>query len=190
MTQDAILDYEMITVLLSGTRAATEFNLQFLRLNLGTLINAGEKLHAMVGVMRDRLFDDDGLGQHPFLEAVGIPTRRYARQLLAAQLMLQASERAARRPIARGRHFDLQRYLKTLRRSRRPTTQRDQRDHGRATAAFAPLSATLGNRAIAVSVVLAAVGARTSGQTRTSREQFGQFVEVFIERACATRSIA
>lgn len=179
--QDAILNYEIITVLLSGTREPSEFNLQFLRLNLGTLINAGEKLHAMVGVMRDRLFEDDGLGQHPFLAGVGIPTRRYARQLLAAQLMLQVSTRRETGQFARGRHFDLQRYLKLYadREDPRLSEVKDTLDalHQNAPA----LSERLGNRAIAVSVVLAAweLGVRANPELA---EQYGRFVGVFLER--------
>jgi hypothetical protein len=179
--KDAILDYEVITVVLSGTRAASEFNLQFLRLNLGTLINAGEKLHAMVGVMRDRLFDAGGLGEHPFLEGAGIPTRRYARQLLAAQLMLHASARSETGEFARARHFDLQRYLKVYADSEDPRLPeiRDTLDslHQHAPA----LSDKLGNRAIAVSVVLVAWELRLR-EDPEGIERYGRFIEVFLER--------
>ncbi|HKP90726.1 MAG TPA: DUF262 domain-containing protein [Thermoleophilaceae bacterium] len=179
--QDAILDYPIITVRLSGTRQPSEFNLQFLRLNLGTLINAGEKLHAMVGVMRDRLFEDGGLGQHPFLTGVGIPTRRYARELLAAQLMLHASSRQTNGHFARARHFDLQRYLKMYddREDPRLSEVRDTLD---ALHKNAPdLSKRLGNRAIAVSVILAAweLGIRTDPRLA---QRFGEFVGVFLDR--------
>ena len=56
---EAILGYEITTVMLSGVVDDEEFNLQFLRLNLGTLINSGEKLHAMVGAMRDVVFTSE-----------------------------------------------------------------------------------------------------------------------------------
>jgi hypothetical protein len=180
--QDAILNYEVITVVLSGTRAYWEFNLQFLRLNLGTLINAGEKLHAMVGVMRDRLFEDDGLGQHPFLAGVGIPTRRYARQLLAAQLMLQVSTRRETGHFARARHFDLQRYLK-LYADREDPRLSEVQDTLDALRQYAPtLSERLGNRAIAVSVVLAAWELGVVRANPDLAEQYGRFVGVFLER--------
>jgi uncharacterized protein DUF262 len=179
--QATILNYEVITVLLSGTRAPSEFNLQFLRLNLGTLINAGEKLHAMVGVMRDRLFEEGGLGQHPFLAGVAIPTRRYAHQLLAAQLMLQVTTRRETGQFARGRHFDLQRYLK-LYADREDPRLGGVKDTLDALHQNAPtLSERLGNRAIAVSVILAAweVGVRAHPDLA---ERYGQFVGVFLER--------
>jgi hypothetical protein len=179
--RDAILDYEMITVLLSGAHAPSEFNLQFLRLNLGTLINAGEKLHAMVGVMRDRLFDADGLGQHPFLAGVGVPTRRYARELIAAQLMLQVSTRHDTNQFARARHFDLQRYLKEYADREDPRLSEVVSTLDALQASAPALNAKLGNRAITVSVVLAAweLGVRADPALA---EEYGRFVEVFLER--------
>ena len=63
---DQILGYELTVVLLSEATKPSEFNLQFTRLNLGTLINAGERLHAMVGEMRDLCFNSDKLGKHSF----------------------------------------------------------------------------------------------------------------------------
>jgi Protein of unknown function DUF262 len=179
--QDAILKYQVITVRLSGTRAPSEFNLQFLRLNLGTLINAGEKLHAMVGEMRDRLFEDGGLGQHPFLAGVGIPTRRYARELLAAQLMLQVSSRRQHKQFARARHFDLQRYLKLYddREDPRLSEVKDTLDalhHNAPT-----LSERLGNRAIAVSVILAAWELGVRADPDLAR-RYGEFVGAFLDR--------
>lgn len=179
--QAPILEYEITTVVLSKIVESSEFNLQFLRLNLGTLINAGEKLHAMVGAMRDRLFEPGGLGKHPFLADVAIPTRRYGRELLAAQLMLQASSRRELGHFVRARHFDLQRYLK------RYADHDDTRlDEVRATLdalheAAPSLGSELGNRAIAVSVVLAAwdLGVRSDAALAN---RYTQFVELFLQR--------
>ena len=61
-----ILGYEVQVSILSDSHTPDEFNLQFLRLNLGTLINAGEKLHAMVGSMHDLIFHSSRIGHHPF----------------------------------------------------------------------------------------------------------------------------
>ena len=79
--------YPLTVVEMSDTKEAQEFNLQFTRLNLGVLINSGEKLHAMVGDLRDACFED--LGKHLFLEQIDIPTRRYAKEQLAAQIVAQ-----------------------------------------------------------------------------------------------------
>lgn len=179
--QGEILEYQLTTVFLSGSREFSEFNLQFLRLNLGTLINAGEKLHAMVGVMRDRLFEPDGLGAHPFFAEVGVPTRRFARELIAGQLMLEASAKSQTGEFTRARHFDLQRYLKLYADEEDPclgsvkSTLDALQEH-------APhLSRRLGNRAITVSVVLAAweVGVAEDDELTVA---FGEFVEAFVER--------
>lgn len=109
---EAILRYEITTVMLSDVHDEEEFNLQFLRLNLGTLINAGEKLHAMVGSVRDVIFDSAEVGQHPFFDHVRIPTRRYAKELTAAQVLLHVFSFAEVEEFARARHVDLQRFVK------------------------------------------------------------------------------
>ena len=180
--KDAILDYEVITVVLSGTRAAWEFNLQFLRLNLGVLINAGEKLHAMVGVMRDRIFEPpNSLGEHPFLAGVRIPTRRYSRQLLVAQVMLHVAAQRATHEFARARHFDLQRYLKQYA-DREDPELGDVRETLNALQEQAPdLSNELGNRAIAVSVILAGWTLKIRSDT-TVATNYVKFVRVFLQR--------
>jgi hypothetical protein len=182
-----ILEYEITTVVLSKIAEPSEFNLQFLRLNLGTLINAGEKLHAMVGVMRDRLFEPGGLGEHPFLADVAIPTRRYGRQLLAAQLMLQASSRRELGHFVRARHFDLQRYLKRYA-DDEDTRLNEVRETLDALHQTAPsLGGELGNRAIAVSVVLVAwdLGVRSDASVA---ERYGRFVDLFLQRLAHQRA--
>ena len=178
--KEAVLNYELTTVFLSGSHEASEFNLQFLRLNLGTLINAGEKLHAMVGVMRDRLFDADGLGQHPFLARVRVPTRRFARELIAAQLMLQVSARRETDQFVRARHFDLQRYLKTYADHEDPALSEVSATLDALQAHAPTLSERLGNRAITVTAVLAAweLDVRSDDELATA---FGAFVEAFLE---------
>lgn len=107
---DVVLYYRIAIVKLSGIRRPEEFNLQFTRLNVGTMINSGEKLHAMVGDLRDVCFND--LGNHPFLEAVGIPTRRYAKEQVAAQILAQLFSIVKTGEYVRTRHFDLQRLFK------------------------------------------------------------------------------
>ena len=108
--------YPLTIVQLSNADKPEEFNLQFTRLNLGVLINSGEKLHAMVGDLRDACFDV--LGTHSFLKQVDIPTRRFAREQLAAQIVAQvfAVEESRRdngvREFTRNGYLDLQRLFK------------------------------------------------------------------------------
>ena len=112
----ALMLYELTVVELSESAKAEEFNLQFTRLNLGAIINSGEKLHAMVGELRDVCFGE--LGKSPFLASIDIPTRRFAREQLAAQIVAQifAIEEAKAanrvREFARVRHMDLQKLFK------------------------------------------------------------------------------
>ena len=108
----SVLDYKFTAVLLFDVNKPEEFNLQFTRLNLGTIINAGEKLHAMVGDMRDVCFDNVNIGRHHFLNTVKIPTRRYAREQVAAQVLAQVFSRKSDGHFTRTRHFDLQRFMK------------------------------------------------------------------------------
>ena len=73
----ALMQYEVTVVMLSDSQEYNEFNLQFARLNLGVIINSGEKLNAMVGDLRDVCFEK--LGRHSFLEVVNTPERRFGR---------------------------------------------------------------------------------------------------------------
>ena len=111
----AILDYVLNVVVLSDADRAEEFNLQFTRLNLGTLVNAGEKLNAMIGELRDVCFEPapTGLNDNAFLNYVYTPTRRYAKEQIIAHIVAQAFFRSAPTPdFSRIRHYDLQKMFK------------------------------------------------------------------------------
>ena len=111
-----LMKYELTVIELADSARAEEFNLQFTRLNLGAIINSGEKLHAMVGELRDICFGE--LAKNPFLAEIDIPTRRFAREQLAAQIVAQViaieQARAAGsvREFVRVRHMDLQKLFK------------------------------------------------------------------------------
>ena len=112
---ESVLDYELTVTMLHDSAAPAEFNLQFARLNLGTIINSGEKLNAMVGDLRDMCFDD--LAGHKFLQSAAIPTRRFASEQLAAQIVAQvfAIEEGKTKgtlEFVRTRHNDLQKLFK------------------------------------------------------------------------------
>ena len=99
-----------------GDSGFGEFNLQFTRLNLGTIVNSGERLNAMIGDMRKACFER--LGKHAFLQSTGIPGRRYSREQLAAQIVAQVLARRRGDGIgsfATTRHSDLQRMFKIYR---------------------------------------------------------------------------
>lgn len=173
-------NYGVTTIVLSGSREDWEFNLQFLRLNLGALINAGERLHAMVGVMRDRLFDSPELGKHPFLDGVGVPNRRFARELIAAQVMLEVSAKANSKDFARARHFDLQRYVKQHADEADPHVDEVVATLNALEESAPDLGKRLGNRAICVSVIVAAWELEVRDNPELARE-YGKFIGVFLD---------
>ena len=84
-----VLHYKVAVVTLSDSGRPDEFNLQFTRLNLGTLIISGEKLNAMVGELRDACYLPDGLSSTRLMSQVKIPTRRFAKEQVAAQMVQQ-----------------------------------------------------------------------------------------------------
>ena len=174
------LHYPLTVVMLSESQQSEEFNLQFTRLNLGTIINSGEKLHAMVGDLRNECFD--GLGKHPFLRGTNIPTRRFAREQVAAQLLAQIFSLHASSGFVRTRHFDLQGLFK--RNSRLNSEQRELVE--RVTRLLDLLAESFGeidilrNRAITVSTVLLAW--RRQIETREDAADLASFVEEFIRR--------
>ena len=174
------LDYPLTVVMLSESQQSEEFNLQFTRLNLGTIINSGEKLHAMVGDLRNECFD--GMGKHSFLKGTNIPTKRFAREQVAAQILAQIFSLHASGGFVRTRHFDLQGLFK--RNSRLTSEQRELVE--RVTQLLDLLAEPFGeinilrNRAITVSTVLLA----WRRQIKTKEEAFdlATFVEEFVRR--------
>lgn len=108
-------DYELTVVVLSDSSRGEEFNLQFTRLNLGVVLNSGEKLNAMIGGMRDVCFNQ--LANNSFLKSIKIPTRRYAQAQLAAQIVaqifsLEKAQDGKSEEFTRVRYVDLQRFFK------------------------------------------------------------------------------
>jgi len=175
-------EYQLTVVQLSGSTRAEEFNLQFTRLNVGTILNSGEKLNAMVGDMREVCFGEEGIGQHAFLERVNIPTRRFSREQLAAQILAQVF--ALKEPpeeYVRTRHFDLSRFFKeqaTLDEKRRGWVAEVRRTLDVLAAAFVT-SNVLRNRAMTVSTVLLAWKANVTAQDAVA---YASFIEEFLVR--------
>ena len=62
--KEKIWDYKLNIVLISEIEKDEELNLLFLRLQIASILNAGEKLHAMTGDMRDTVFLD--IGRHSY----------------------------------------------------------------------------------------------------------------------------
>lgn len=103
-------NYKISTVIIEKVENDEELNLFFLRLQLGQILNAGEKLHAMIGKMRDFIFSDIGL--HRFFEGISIPYRRYAREQVAAQITLNYFSKREKGAYHTTRYIDLQEFFK------------------------------------------------------------------------------
>lgn len=176
----ALLCYPLTVVMLSDSERPDEFNLQFTRLNLGTIINSGEKLHAMVGALRDECFC--GLGRHLFLQKTNIPTRRFAREQVAAQIVAQIFSLSVSGEYARTRHFDLQRLFKqnsTLSSERSELIDKLRKLFDLLLEPFGNLN-ILRNRAITVSTVLLAWKMEVT--TEEAASKLAKFVEEFVSR--------
>jgi uncharacterized protein DUF262 len=174
---EGLLGYEITVVLLSDVHQGGEFNLQFTRLNLGVIVNAGEKLNAMVGDMRDICFAPGSLvGGHKFLASVGVPGRRFAKELLGATIIAQIFEQKLKQRFTRTRHFDLQKFMKDYTK----IGEVERRWVGEAVGtmdwlatALPRAGAVLRNRAMVVSVVLLAWALDLrSGKPSTELQEF------------------
>ncbi len=111
--KDRILNYKVSVVIIEKVENEEELNLFFLRLQLGQILNAGEKLHAMIGEMRAFIFED--LVRHDFFSKTGIniPYRRYAREQVAAQITLNYfSSKKYDGEYHTSRYIDLQEFFK------------------------------------------------------------------------------
>ena len=182
--KDRILNYDLTVIILSEVSIAEEFNLQFTRLNLGAIINAGEKLNAMVGEMRDLCFKDQKIGQHPFLNIVKIPTRRYVKEQIVAQMLIQMFTLKQHGDFAKARHFDLQRFFKhyvkltpddrVLASELSQTLDTFQQE-------FPDAGEYLHNRAITVSAVLVAWEQRVF-EDKKRAEKYVEFLRSFLDR--------
>jgi hypothetical protein len=77
----------------------------FLRLQLGLLLNTGEKLHAKAGKMKELTFKK--MPRKDFVSRLGIPQRRYAKETLCAQICINSFSREKVGTFARTRYEDL-----------------------------------------------------------------------------------
>jgi hypothetical protein len=110
--KDKIYDYKLNIVFISEieTEDEEQLNLLFLRLQIASVLNAGEKLHAMKGEIRDFIFHD--ICNHQFFKKIKIPDRRFAKEQIAAQIVLNAFSQRDYGTFHRTRYLDLQDFFK------------------------------------------------------------------------------
>jgi hypothetical protein len=77
----------------------------FVRLQLGLLLNTGEKLHAAKGKMKNFVFNT--LAEHRFVKALGLPSRRFAKPTLCAQICINSFTKKKVKTFSRTRYDDL-----------------------------------------------------------------------------------
>ncbi len=82
----------------------------FIRLQLGLLLITGEKLNAASGEMREFAFRK--LPSHKFVRTLGIPSRRFAKETLCAQICINFFTRAKLNAFSRTRYEDLQYFFR------------------------------------------------------------------------------
>lgn len=110
--REIILNYKLQFTIIKN---ATDDYLKtlFLRLQLGLLLVAGEKLKAESGAMRDFIFGK--MVKHPFIDKIHIPNRRYAKQALCAQICINSFSRAKLKTFYRTRYEDLYYFFREYR---------------------------------------------------------------------------
>lgn len=77
----------------------------FVRLQLGLLLNVGERLHAASGEMKELVFGK--FAAQKFITHLGIPDRRFAKETLCAQICINSFTREKLGEFARTRYEDL-----------------------------------------------------------------------------------
>jgi hypothetical protein len=105
-----IRDYKLNIVFIKDIEHDEELNLLFLRLQIASVLNAGEKLNAMTGDIRDWIFHE--IVNHSFFKKIRIPNRRYAKEQVAAQISLNVFSKRDSRTFHRSRYVDLQGFFK------------------------------------------------------------------------------
>ena len=176
--QAKIWDYRISTVIIESVENVNELNLFFLRLQLGQILNAGEKLHAMIGDMREFIFND--IGRNEFFQGINIPYRRYAKEQVAAQIALNYFRKKETGEYRRSRYLDLQEFFK----ERSKFSEKEIEITGEIKQKlskiydyFKDVLYLIGNRAMAVSVFLFI--SDLIDQERESESE--QFIEFFIK---------
>ena len=106
-----IRDYKLNIVEITDVENDEELNLLFLRLQIASVLNAGEKLHAMTGDMRDSIFHE--ISKHSFFEKITVPNRRFVKEQIAAQIVLNEFSKRDERAFHRSRYVDMQDFFKT-----------------------------------------------------------------------------
>jgi len=107
--QRIIREYELqVTEIIEAKDS--ELRLLFLRLQLGELLNTGEKLKAQTGIVKDFIFKRMVL--QDFIRGINISERRFAKQTLCAQICINSYWKEKNNSFCRTRYIDLEDFFK------------------------------------------------------------------------------
>ena len=175
-----IRDYKLNIVEISDVENDEELNLLFLRLQIAAVLNAGEKLHAMTGDMRDAIFYD--IKDHSFFEKINIPPRRYAKEQVAAQIALNEFSKRDTGSFHRSRYIDLQEFFKVYNRfssNDKHTINLIKDNLDKVVEYFQNRLKYLNNRAICVSIYLF-ISQLIEENKQNEIGRFAEFIEKFL----------
>jgi len=108
--KEKFINYKLNIVEVIEVEDEEELNLLFLRLQIASVLNAGEKLNAMTGDMRDWIFHE--IKDHEYFKKINIPQRRFAKEQVAAQIALNYFSKIKNGTFQRSRYIDLQDFFK------------------------------------------------------------------------------
>lgn len=177
--REKLSNYEFTITLISQATEA-ELRLLFLRLQLGAPLNVGERLKALQGDMRNFVFD---LGKcHPFFQKVRIPSRRFAKETVFAQICINSFYRSLHDTFYGARYEELSAFFTQFTRLdkyqlevNRIRSTLDQLNN-----CLEPKVSKLKNRAIIVSAYLLYEELLLSGDQRRINE-FPRFFLLFVD---------
>lgn len=153
--QERLIKYRLNIVEINEADQDQELNLLFLRLQIASVLNAGEKLHAMTGDMRNWIFSS--LVKKEFFNKIKIPSRRYAKEQVAAQIALNVFSKRNDGNFQRSRYIDLQDFFKKYSKytpDDKALTKKIESILDKVVKCFNDKLVHVNNRAIAVSIYL------------------------------------
>lgn len=178
--KEKILNYKLNIVVIEDIEKEEELNLLFLRLQIATILNAGEKLHAMLGEMHDKVFYD--ISQHEFFNKMSIPSRRYYKEIVASQIAINVFSKKYEESFHRARYIDLQDFFKlhtSLNKEDHTLIKSINKTLSKIVEIFGDKIKIIKNRAISVSVFLFCYELLESNLERDI-VKFVRFLELFL----------
>ena len=177
-------DFKMNVVLIKDVDDEDdELNLLFLRLQIASVLNGGEKLHAMRGSMRDAIFGD--LVKLPYFQGIRIQNRRYAKEQIAAQIVANVFSREKKGEFRRVRFSDLQEFMKEysgeLLTEDKAILERIRGNLAFISSLFGKKLAEIRNRALAVTVYQVVADYHESSRDSVVKD-FPEFYAQLVER--------